>query len=355
MQNKIPCIFMRGGTSKGPFLDLRDLPVEQVERDAILLKIMGSPDLKQIDGLGGGTFVTSKVVMAKPSKRNGIDVDYLFAQVILDEPVVDTKPACGNMMSGVAPFAIEKGWVKPTGIQTTVKVYNINSNSTADIIVSTLNGQVNYKGGDLHIDGVPGKGAPIFMKLKDIEGGATGQLFPTGNTKDIIQGKEVSMVDAGNLMIHLKATDFGLSGEESADFFVENTQLMAELESLRLETARLAGLGDVSKSVLPKIGLLSEAKKGGDIRSQYLTPRFLHPSHAVSGAVCIAAASKCAGTVAAEIAKTNNQAIKQVEVEHPCGKIPIEIEANGKGENFKIIYAGTFRTARKLMEGYVFY
>jgi len=197
---------MRGGTSKGPFLDLRDLPAEQVERDTILLKIMGSPDLKQIDGIGGGTFVTSKVVMAKPSKKKGIDVDYLFAQVILDEPLVDTKPACGNMMSGVAPFAIEKGWVKSTGTQTTVKVYNINSDSTADIMVSTLNGQVNYKDGNLSIDGVPGKGSPIFMKMKGIEGGATGQLFPTGNRKDIIQGKEVSMVDAGNLMIHIKAT-----------------------------------------------------------------------------------------------------------------------------------------------------
>jgi len=355
MQNKISCIFMRGGTSKGPFFDLRDLPDNPQLRDEILLKIMGSPDVKQIDGIGGATFVTSKVVMAQPSKKEGVDVDYLFAQVILDKPVVDTKPACGNMMSGVGPFAIEKGWVKPTGTQTTVKVYNINSNSIADILVSTLNGQVNYTQGDLTIDGVPGKGAPVLMKMKSIEGGATGQLFPTGKLTDIIQGKEVSMIDAGNLMIHLKASDFDLSGEEQAQFFDENTHLMKQLESIRIEIAQLAGLGDVRNSVLPKIGLLSQSKSGGAIKSQYLTPRNLHPTHAVSGAVCIAAASKCEGTVASKIARVNNLPKEYIQIEHPSGKIPVEIEVNGSGKNFKIVYAGTYRTARKLMEGYAFY
>jgi len=344
---------MRGGTSKGPFLDLRDLPSNEKERDKVLLKIMGSPDVKQIDGMGGAAFVTSKVVMAQPSEREGIDVDYLFAQVLMDKPIVDIKPACGNMMSGVGPFAIEKGWVKATKDETSVSVYNFNTDSTADIIVSTPNGQVNYTDGELAIDGVPGKGASILMKMKGVEGGATGKLFPTGNLKDSIRSKTVSMVDAGNLMIHLKATDFGLTGEEQAGFFTDNEQLMRELELIRVEISQLAGLGDVRDSVLPKIGLLSKPKYGGNIRSQYLTPRFLHPTHAVSGAVCIAASAKCKGTISAEIAEVNNQSIERIEIEHPSGKIPVEIEVDGEGENLKIISAGTFRTARKLMEGYV--
>jgi len=355
MQNRIPCIYMRGGTSKGPFFDLRDLPKDITERDQTLLKIMGSPDAKQIDGIGGATFVTSKVVMVQPSERAGIDVDYLFAQVIMDKPIVDTKPTCGNMMSGVAPFAIEKGWVKATGLKTTVRVYNFNTKSTIEILVPTQNGEVNYTDGDLAIDGVPGKGASILMKIRGIAGGATGKLFPTGNLTDTIQGKSVSLVDAGNLMIHLKATDFGLNGLEQGNYFEENTKLMAELESIRIEIAKSAGLGDVSESVLPKIGLLSVASNGGAVKSQYFTPQFLHPTHAVSGAVCIAAASKCNGTVAAEIAKVNNHPNEKIIVEHPCGNIPVEIEVSGEGENFKVVQAGTYRTARKLMEGYVYH
>lgn len=355
MQNKIPCIYMRGGTSKGPFFDLRDLPQEVALRDQALLKIMGSPDAKQIDGIGGATFVSSKVVMVQPSDRDGIDVDYLFAQVIMDKPIVDTKPTCGNMMSGVAPFAIEKGWVKTTGSKTIVTIYNFNTESVIEVSVSTKNGQVNYTQGDLAIDGVPGKGAAIIMKMKGIAGGATGKLFPTGNFKDTIQGKSVSMVDAGNLLIHLKAADFGLSGLENASYFKENTQLMVELESIRIEIAQLAGLGDVSESVLPKISLLSAARNGGTIKSQYFTPRFLHPTHAVSGAVCIAAASKCKGTVTAEIATVSNQPIENLVIEHPSGSIPVDIEVSGKGKNFTIVQAGTYRTARKLMEGFVYY
>ena len=207
MQNKIPCTFMRAGTSRGPFLDLRDLPTDIEKRDKILLKIMGSPDKKQIDGLGGAAFVTSKLVMVQPSEREGIDVDYLFAQVIMDKPIVDTKPTCGNMMSGVAPFAIEKGWVEATHPETRVMVYNFNTDSTIEMVVQTPVGMVNYTGGDFSIDGVPGTGAPILMNLSGIAGGATGKLFPTGNRRDTINGIEVSIVDAGNLMMLIKAED----------------------------------------------------------------------------------------------------------------------------------------------------
>ena len=354
--NKIACTYMRGGTSKGPFIDLRDLPTDMAARDKVLLRLMGSPDKKQIDGIGGATFVTSKLVMVQPSERPGIDVDYLFAQVIIDQAVVDTKPTCGNMMSGVGPFAIEKDWVtaSPDASFTTVHVYNFNTDSTIEIEVPTKDGQVNYTEGDLKIDGVPGQGAPIKMKMSNVTGGATGKLFPTGNRIDIVKGKEVSLVDSGNIMIHMKASDFGLSGLEQPSYFANKPELMAELEEIRQATAQLAGMGDVSNSVLPKLGLLSPATNGGTIKSQYFTPKTLHPTHAVSGAVCIATAAKCEGTVASQIAKVNSESTERIEIEHPSGKIPIEIEVTAQ-ENFDVVWAASFRTARKLMDGYVYF
>lgn len=355
MLKKIPCTLMRGGTSKGPFFDLRDLPVDTRERDHALLRIMGSPDKKQIDGIGGAAFVTSKVVMVQPSEREGIDVDYLFAQVIMDDAIVDTKPTCGNMMSGVAPFAIERGMVKATDGETIVRVFNLNTNSTIEVTVQIKNGQVNYTDGDFSIDGVPGTGAPILMKMSGVTGGATGSLFPTGNKIDTILGKELSMVDAGNLMIHMRASDFGLTGAEQPDFFVQRPELMAELESIRQEAGMLGGLGDVSQSVLPKIGLLSPPQQSGSVKSQYFTPKFLHPTHAVSGAVCLATASKCVGTLAAEIADVSDETSERIIVEHPSGEIPVEINITNSDLPFDVISAGTFRTARKLMDGFVYY
>lgn len=346
---------MRAGTSRGPFLDLRDLPKDIEKRDKMLLKIMGSPDKKQIDGLGGAAFVTSKLVMVQPSERIGIDVDYLFAQVIIDRPIVDTKPTCGNMMSGVAPFAIEKGWVKATHPETTVMVYNFNTDSTIEMVVQTPNGKVNYSDGDFAIDGVPGTGAPILMNLSGIAGGATGKLFPTGNRKDNINGLDVSIVDAGNLMMLMKADDLGLTGLEDSKFFATNKALMTQIESTRLQAGLKAGLGDVSDSVLPKVGILSKARVGGTIKSQYLTPHSLHPTHAVSGAVCIATASKAKGTVAADIANVSDELAEKIILEHPSGVIPVNIEVAGEGNNFTVIKAGTLRTARKIMEGDVFF
>ena len=346
---------MRAGTSRGPFLDLRDLPSNSEERDQILLKIMGSPDKKQIDGLGGAVSVTSKVVMVQPSQREGIDVDYLFAQVFIDQAIVDTKPTCGNMMSGVAPFAVEQGWVKATHPETKVKVYNFNTDSTIEMLVQTPNGQVNYTKGDFSIDGVAGTGAPILMNLSNIAGGATGKLFPTGNRRDTINGLDVSLVDAGNMMMLVKAEDLGLTGLEDKAFFAGNEALMARIETTRREAGVKAGMGDVSNSVLPKVGILSKARVGGTIKSQYLTPHALHPTHAVSGAVCIGTASKAAGTVAADLAVVNDQHFEKIIIEHPSGVIPVNIEVSGEGEAFTVVTAGTLRTARKLMDGYVYF
>lgn len=346
---------MRAGTSRGPFLDLRDLPKDIATRDKILLKIMGSPDTKQIDGLGGAVFVTSKLVMVQPSERQGIDMDYLFAQVIIDKPIVDTKPTCGNMMSGVAPFAIEKGWVKATHPETKVMVYNFNTRSTIEMVVQTPNGAVNYTNGDFAIDGVKGTGAPILMNMSGVAGGATGKLFPTGHRKDTINGVEVSVVDAGNLMMLLKAEDIGLTGLENKAFFDKNKALMAQIEAVRLEVGLRIGMGDVSESVLPKVGILSKPRVGGAIKSQYLTPRFLHPTHAVSGAVCIGTACKAKGTVAADLAVVGDAVAEKIILEHPSGVIPVQIEVAGEGDDFTVVKAGTLRTARKLMDGFAYY
>ncbi len=346
---------MRAGTSRGPFLDLRDLPEDVVQRNQILLKIMGSPDQRQIDGLGGAAFVTSKVVMVQPSERPGIDVDYLFAQVIMDKPIVDTKPTCGNMMTGVAPFAIEQGWVEAAEGETKLMVYNFNTDSTVEMVVQTPGRVVNYTEGDFRIDGVPGKGAPILMNFFDIAGGATGRLFPTGERKERIRDIDVSIVDAGNLMIHLNAADLGLNGTEDRAFFEREKALMRKIEDIRLEAGQRAGMGDVSEMVLPKVGLLSPPERGGAVKSQYLTPRYLHPTHAVSGAVCIGVASKAHGTVASEIARVNGEPTERITIEHLFGAVPVQIEVAGKGLDFTVVKAGTFRTARKIMDGFVYF
>ncbi len=350
----IACTYMRGGTSKGPFFDMRDLPSNIDERNKFLLKVMGSPDAKQIDGLGGTVTVTSKVVMAQPSKRKGIDVDYLFAQIDIENPVVDTTPPCGNMMAGVGPFAIEKGWVKITKPETKVMIYNINTNSIIEEIVQTPNGKVEYNG-NMHIDGVPGTAAPVAMYLFDQVGGKTGKLMPTGKIKEQIQGIDVTLLDAGSTMVLMKASDLGMDGTEGEDFFKKNITLMEKVEKIRLEAGERMGLGDVRESVLPKVAILSKPRKEGtNITSRYLTPHTLHPSHAVTGAICIGTALKIKGSVANEVGITNEKDREIVVIEHPSGVIEVSIEIEKKGDAINVKKVGTVRTVRKIMEGQVF-
>ncbi len=351
--NEIPCTYMRGGTSKGPFFDMRDLPSDVKKRNEILLKVMGSPDATQIDGLGGTVTVTSKVVMAQPSTRKGIDVDYLFAQIDIENPVVDTTPPCGNMMAGVGPFAIEKGWVKVTIPETKVMVYNINTKSIIEEIVQTPKGVVEYNG-NMKIDGVPGSAAPVVMNLFDQVGGKTGKLMPTGVIREKIQGIDVTLLDAGSTMMLLKASDLGMDGTEGVDFFEKNKDLMKKIESMRMEAGQRMGLGDVSNSVLPKVGILSKPRGNGNITSRYLTPKTLHPSHAVTGAICIGTALKIKGSVAAEVGKSNGLPSEMIVVEHPAGVIEVNIEIEQKGETINVKKAGTVRTVRKIMSGSVF-
>jgi 2-methylaconitate cis-trans-isomerase PrpF len=354
-EKSIPCLYMRAGTSKGPFLDMRDLPSDVTERNKILLKIMGSPDPHQIDGLGGTVTVTSKAVMVQPSKRKGIDVDYLFAQIEIEKAFVDTTPPCGNMMAGVGPFAIERGMVKATIPETRVMVYNINTHSIIEEVVQTPKGYVEYEG-TMAISGVPGTAAPVVLNLFDQVGGKTGKLLPTGRIRDTIQGVAVSLVDAGIPMVLMKATDWGLVGNESGEFFQKNKDLMAKLEKIRLEAGQKMGLGDVSNSVLPKIGLLSQPKSdSNNIQSLYFTPKTLHPAHAVTGAICVGTALKIKGSVASDVGKTNGSPTEVIVVEHPSGVIEVKLEMENIGDKINVKRAGTIRTVRKIMEGAVFH
>ena len=352
--NAIACTYMRGGTSKGPFFDMRDLPSDVTERNKILLKVMGSPDAKQIDGLGAVATVTSKVVLVEPSKRKGIDVDYLFAQVDIANPVVDTTPPCGNMMAGVGPFAIEKGWVKVTIPETKVMVYNINTKSIIEEIIQTPKGVVEYEG-NMKIDGVPGTAAPIVMNLFDQVGGKTGKLMPTGKIREQIDGIDVTLLDAGSTMILMKASDLGIEGTEGVEFFETHKELMAKIEKMRMEAGRRMGLGDVTNSVLPKVGILSKPRMTGtNITSRYLTPHTLHQTHAVTGAICIGAALKIKGSVAADVGVSNGNPVEMIVIEHPAGVIEVNIDMEIKGDVINVRKAGTVRTARKIMQGVVF-
>ena len=352
-QREIPCMLMRGGTSKGPFFDMRDLPADHVRRDRILLKVMGSPDPRQIDGLGGAETVTSKVVMVQPSERPGIDVDYFFAQVDIENPIVDTSPPCGNMMAGVGPFALERGMVQVADDETSVMIYNINTNTVIEAVVQTPGGRVEYDG-DTAISGVPGAAAPLLMNLFDQAGGKTGKLFPTGNRREKISAIEVTLMDAGTVLMLLKAADLGLDGNENRQFFQENRRLMSKIEAMRLEAGRRVGFGDVSETVLPRIGLLSPACANGAIKSQYLTPHTLHATHAVSGAICISTASKIPGTIASDIACVSEDLTETIIIEHPSGIIDVKLELAKNGDDWTIVKAGTLRTVRKIMDGAVF-
>lgn len=350
-QRAIPCLLMRGGTSRGPFFRMSDLPEDPFERDRILLLAVGSPDPRQIDGLGGGDTLTSKVALISPSQREGVDIDYLFAQVSVDRAIVDTLPSCGNMLSGVGPAAIEMRLVQAEDEETRIVVFNENTQSRIETVIQTPNREVLYDG-DTRIDGVPGTGAPIIMNFQDVVGSKTSELFPTGQPTEKIQGLEVSCVDVAMPMVLLRAEVLGLSGSESPDEINANARLFERVESIRREAGQRMGFCDVSDVVIPKVGLLAEPGGAGDIRSWYLTPHKLHTSHAVTGAVCVAAAAVINGTIAHRLARSDHANPRNVVIEHPAGEILIRLETKTTGPSIDIV-AGTIRTARLIMRGEV--
>ena len=347
----IPTIFMRGGTSRGPYFKADDLPKDVATRDRVLLAAMGSPDVRQIDGLGGADTLTSKVAIVSKSSRPGVDVDYLFAQVDVSKPIVDTSPSCGNMLAGVAPFAIETGLFPAADGETRVMIYNVNTESRIEAIVQTPGRQVQYTG-DARIDGVPGTAAPIVLNFMDVVGSVSGKLLPTGNLRDVIDGIEVTCIDVAMPMIMMRAKDFGLTGYEGRPEINSNKELFARLEPIRREAGKRMGFGDVSDKVIPKVGLLSPPRDGGTITSRYLTPHALHAAHAVTGAVCVSSAVALEGTIAHELAKGDDANPRTIWIEHPSGQVDVRLEVKGKGKDMDVI-AGTLRTARPIMKGEV--
>ncbi|TAL83610.1 MAG: 4-oxalomesaconate tautomerase, partial [Rhodanobacter sp.] len=328
MNRTIPCVLMRAGTSRGPFFLREWLPQNDIERDEALIGAIGASDLLQLDGVGGGSTLTSKVAIVSRSREPGCDVDYLFAQVGVGQRSVDTRPNCGNMLAGVAPFAIEQGLVTPTGAQTTVRVFNVNTRSRIDVTVLTPGGCVTYEG-NARIDGVAGTAAPIRLNFLDAWGTVTGSVFPTGQRIDLIDGTAVSCIDAAMPLMIVRASDLGLIGSESPVELDANTALLEGLERLRRTAGALMGLGDVSQSVVPKPVLVSPGDSPHSLTSRYFTPRRCHTSHAATGAIGVATAFALPGTVASSA--SNIVGVSNVTVLHPQGRIEVEVEVRGQG------------------------
>jgi len=351
---RIPCVLMRGGTSKGPFFLASDLPADAETRDKVLLSVMGSPHVLQVDGIGGAYPQSSKVAIISKSSDPRADIDYLFAQVSVDRAFVDTKPNCGNMLAGVGPYAIEQGLFRAAVGETTLRVLNINTDVIVEQTVQTPGGVVAYEG-DVAIPGVPGTAAPIKLGFMDADGSVTGALLPTGKAVEEIDGVAVTLIDYAMPMMLLAAADVGLEGGEAPEAIDANTALFARVEALRLEAGRRMGLGDVSGLVVPKVGLLSRSPAGGTIRSRYLVPTSCHKSHATTGACCVAAALAMPGSIAAEMVGGVLRDSTVVLLEHPEGlmEIAIDLVAGGGNEPPRLKRAATVRTARRLFEGNV--
>lgn len=350
-QHAIPCLFMRAGTSRGPFFDAADLPTDRAARDRTLLAALGvDVGGRQIDGLGGGDSLTNKVAIVARSVRPGVDVDYTFAQVHAVRGVVDTGPSCGNMLAGVGPFAIETGMVPAAESETVVRIFDVNTGARIEATVQTPNGAVAYAG-DVAIDGAPGTAAPVALAYAGVEGAKTGALLPTGRRREEIDGVDVSCVDAATPMLLIDARDIGLDGGETPAEIDARAGLSARIEAMRIEAGRRMGLGDVSGQVIPKVALLSPPAAGGTVRSRYLTPWRAHAAHAVTGAICVAAAAAIPGTVAADVAATH--AGGPTDIEHPAGKIAIALETAPGADAPSIRRAAVVRTARLLMRGVV--
>ncbi|MEX2449542.1 MAG: 4-oxalomesaconate tautomerase [Rhodospirillales bacterium] len=352
MQTRIPCVLMRGGTSKGPFFLRSDLPVDEATRDTVLLAAMGSPDILQTDGIGGATPLTSKVAMVSLSDREDADVDYLFAQVAFDKPIVDTSPNCGNMLSGVGPFGIEAGLVKARDPETTIRIYNVNTQTLIEAVIQTPGGEVVYDG-DASIDGVPGTAAPITLNFLNAAGSKCSSMLPTGNAKDMIDGIEVSCVDVAMPMVLVKAEAMGKTGYESKAELDADKAFYEKLESIRQKASPMMGLGDATGKVIPKFGIVTAPKNGGSITARYFVPYTCHAAFAVTGSCCVASAAVTPGTVANDVAKIGNADKQIITIEHPSGKIDVNIEFEVSGAFPDVKRVGIIRTCRRLFEGYV--
>ena len=347
-QTRIPCLLMRGGTSKGAYFLASDLPEQQALRDRVLLAAMGSPDARQIDGIGGGDSLTSKVAIIKPSARADADVDYLFAQVLVDAPRVDYGQNCGNILAGVGPFAIERGLVAVQGDVTPVRIFMENTGQIAIAHVLTPSGAVSYAG-EARIDGVPGYAAPLIVEFEDVAGSSCGALLPTGNAVDVFEGVEVTCVDNGMPVVLVRAEDLGLSGYESPEQLDADARLKARIEKIRLQAGPRMNLGDVSQRNVPKMCLVAPAQAGGALSTRTFIPHRCHTSIGVFGAVSVAVACLIEGSVPAGLARIPAGDVKQLSVEHPTGEFTVELRL----QDGELVGCGLMRTARLLFDGNV--
>jgi 2-methylaconitate cis-trans-isomerase PrpF/tripartite-type tricarboxylate transporter receptor subunit TctC len=339
---------MRAGTSRGPFFLAEWLPQDEDLRNEVLIGAIGASDPLGVDGVGGGSTLTSKVAIVSRSAQPGCDVDYLFAQVGVGTRSVDTRPNCGNMLSGVGPFAIEQGLVKAQDGVTRLRVYNVNTRSRIDVTVQTPGGHVRYEG-STRVDGVAGTAAPIHLEFLDAWGAVTGSVFPTGRLIDVIDGVELTCIDAAMPLMILRAASLGLHGRETPAELDAHPGLLQRLEQLRLLAGLAMGLGDVATSVIPKPVLVSAGDDAHSITSRYFTPRRCHASHAVTGAIGVAAAFALPGTVAS--AARPGSGPLQVQVLHPQGRIDVAVQRSGLGADLRVTGAALVRTARKIMQG----
>lgn len=351
-QTGIPFVFMRGGTSRGPYFNRADLPDDRETLAKVLLSVIGAGHSINIDGIGGGVAVTTKVAMLSPSDDDWAEVDYLFAQVSVDEHLVDFKPTCGNILSGVGPAAIEMGIINPKGDETEIRIRAVNTGARVLAKVQTPGGTMRYDG-DTEIAGVPGTAAPIALNFMGVVGSSTGAFLPTGNVRDNFDGIEVTCMDVAMPMVIARAADFGLSGYETVEELDANKDFFRRMEEIRLKAGQAMGMGDVSKSVTPKFGLLAPARDGGTICTRYFMPWNTHPSMAVTGSQCLASCALTPGTIADDLLERPTESPASVVLEHASGTIEVLVDFV-MNNHFTLNSAGLYRTARKLADGVVY-
>jgi 4-oxalomesaconate tautomerase len=349
MQTAISCLFMRGGTSRGPFFDADDLPKDRAMRDRVLLAVMGSPDARQIDGLGGAHPLTSKVGIVSRSQTPGVDVDFLFAQLQPDKDTVDTTPNCGNMLAAVVPFALERGLFAPQGDTTTLRVLTLNTQMQCDITVQTPGGQVRYDG-DARIDGAPGTSAPVTINFLDTAGSMCSGLLPTGRARDTVDGIEVTCIDNGMPMVLMRAADLGRTAGETVAELNADTELKSRLEALRLKAGEMMGLGDVREKNYPKMCLVAAPRTGGAIATRCFIPHVCHDAIGVLAAVTVATACVLEGSVTEGLAAVPPGLAPTLSVEHPTGEFSVELGLD-PADGRSVVRAALLRTARLLMRG----
>lgn len=350
MQTAIPFLFLRGGTSRGPYFLRQDLPDDRETLAEVLMTAVGAGQPNNIDGVGGGVAVTTKVAMLSRSDHDWADIDYFFAQVAVEERLVDFKPSCGNILSGVGPAAIEMGLIEPQDPETLVRIRAVNTDALIEATVQTPGGVLRYDG-NTAIAGVTGTAAPIGLNFMDVVGSSTGSLLPTGHLKETIHDIDITCMDVAMPIAIAKASAFGLTGYETTAELDANSDFYARMERVRIEAGRRMGMGDVTKSVTPKFAILSPPREQGTVSARYFMPWSCHPSMAVTGAQCLASCVLAPGTVANGLVDRPSGNPVVVTIEHPSGAIEVVVDAETKADGFALRSAGLIRTARLLARG----